>query len=1391
MAAAAAQAASTGTPVEVSDKTTDTTQVTAQPDGTFALTSSREPVRVQQNGAWHPIDTTLHANADGMLAPAATTTDVSFSNGGSSPIVQIQDGDKIVSYSWPHALPTPTVTGDTATYPGVLPGVDLKVKALPEGYDETLVVNDAQAAADPGLKNLTLTASAEGVNLAKASDGSISATDSTGQTVFAGATPVMWDSSNPAASQVGGPTTAFDPGSGDTTPLAVSVPTVDGLTAPASAPITLTPPAAALTGSDVTYPVYIDPEMAKEQQHWAQTFSGGNHYFDSGVPDLKVGYCDFGDCGSWYGQNGRAYFQVDMTALAQAGTVHIFTADVSAYEIHGSQGCTPEQVRLFTASDITAANTAWPGPSGGWLDTESSAAGDNCGGAGNVDFQNANVVSFIQGLANANTTRVNFALIANQESNDIYWKRFEENPTLTVHYNYYPNTPTELGVTGEVNCTSTHYTADTTPVLNAKATDGNPSALPLRYVFRVYPGGSTSSQVAGSNPTPQTSSGAQATWTPGAPLAVAATGTSYQYQTSVENVPNDPTYASPLWNQTPAAYYPFTILPAPTAMAGVSSLDFPAGNWGAPQGRGGVFTLTDGGAHNTVGYAYGWDSPSNIPTVTSCNYNQTTSNGGIITGGHTATLTAPNTLTSGPHTLWVRSFDAAHNMSPVPTASYSFYVSPYYNEGAVKTEAESPSANATVNGGGTLTTVSVAGDSNGQEVQLTGGTTGTTVDFTFTAAIEADYALGIELINAPNNGQLSFKLDTHPLTQADATAITANTASGSRTLTFLSLGGSHLTMATHDLQVTLTSGSQAAFDFITAIPINQVQAASFSAAMNNTAIAVDGTTPANMAMASNPSSGRGYSSTALANAGWSAGSTVTVGGATFTMPARNGAYDNVVATGQTIPLANPVKATAMGFIVASACSSTGGAPKTGQFNYSDGSPSTAYFPAIPDIVAGSADSAALNMSVEASGTGQIPNHVGFYVIFVPTDPTKTLNSVTLPNYGSNFLPCSPSVHIFAMGPRLISSGWEGTWAAPIDSATSPVGGASLANQTVRMIVHPTTSGTHLRVRLSNTANTAPITIDAATVAAQASSSDAATTATPQSVTFGGSTSITIPAGAEVFSDPATMPTGGSGNLAVSIHLPAAVTATPTHTAGNTTNYVGAGNLTATIAGTGFGYTTTNSYILSGVDVLTDPTSTDGTTVVLGDQTSATGAGPAAYRTTWVDDLPPQYNTDNGSPLTGGLVNASLQNRQTDWWASPDNSGTILNASVLDEPNLRNVVVSIGASDILAGVQANVIETNIKAIDQQINNARYGIANYDRPDGTQVPILLTTIPPLGLSASDAREIQRQQVNTDIINGFTNFSATGYVDLDNATTSDTPGSAAYYSDVANAIANAGVL
>ena len=413
--------------MEVADATTETSQVMAEPDGSFTLTSTLTPVRVRQNGSWRGIDTTLRANDDGSVSPVASAENVTFSGGGSKPAVTVTDGAASLSFSWPGPLPTPTLSGPTATYASVLPGVDLKLTAAASSYSEVLVVHDAHAAANPALQHLQFGVRSRGLKVAVDGHGGLSATNQAGTELFHGSQPVMWDSSvNP---KVGAAPSATDPGSGLITPLAMSLPSADasasGLST-ASSTMTLSPPATKLVGAGVHYPLYIDPPLAPYRSHFAVVTTSGNwHYYDDTSNDLKVGYCNWSDCGgAWH---ARTYLSFDTAALGgKATTAKVSSAEVDIYEIHSAGDCTSEPVDLYTAGTINS-STDWPGPIGSKLDETSSHLGNTCNNtAGNVVFNSSDVVDRFQSAANGNTDTLTFGLRSPDESNGYQWKRVRQ-----------------------------------------------------------------------------------------------------------------------------------------------------------------------------------------------------------------------------------------------------------------------------------------------------------------------------------------------------------------------------------------------------------------------------------------------------------------------------------------------------------------------------------------------------------------------------------------------------------------------------------------------------------------------------------------------------------------------------------------------------------------------------------------------------------------------------------------------------------------------------------------------------------------------------------------------------------------------------------------------------
>ncbi len=75
-------AAASGVPVEIADRTTETSQTLANPDGTLTSKLSNGPVRVRHGDNWRAVDTTLEERADGTVGPKAAVSNLALSGGG-------------------------------------------------------------------------------------------------------------------------------------------------------------------------------------------------------------------------------------------------------------------------------------------------------------------------------------------------------------------------------------------------------------------------------------------------------------------------------------------------------------------------------------------------------------------------------------------------------------------------------------------------------------------------------------------------------------------------------------------------------------------------------------------------------------------------------------------------------------------------------------------------------------------------------------------------------------------------------------------------------------------------------------------------------------------------------------------------------------------------------------------------------------------------------------------------------------------------------------------------------------------------------------------------------------------------------------------------------------
>lgn len=132
--------------------------------------------------------------------------------------------------------------------------------------------------------------------------------------------------------------------------------------------------------------------------------------------------------------------------------------------------------------------------------------------------------------------------------------------------------------------------------------------------------------------------------------------------------------------------------------------------------------------------------------------------------------------------------------------------------------------------------------------------------------------------------------------------------------------------------------------------------------------------------------------------------------------------------------------------------------------------------------------------------------------------------------------------------------WTGTWGTAPAGPPLPAAMQTFTDQTLRLIVHTSRGGNRVRIRLSNEFGTTPLRIGAARIGVRGMGSEVAP-GTDRALTFSGNSSITIPVGAPLLSDPVELNIPALGDLAISLYLPGTVQATTIHHIGLQTNYV--------------------------------------------------------------------------------------------------------------------------------------------------------------------------------------------------------------------------------------------
>lgn len=132
--------------------------------------------------------------------------------------------------------------------------------------------------------------------------------------------------------------------------------------------------------------------------------------------------------------------------------------------------------------------------------------------------------------------------------------------------------------------------------------------------------------------------------------------------------------------------------------------------------------------------------------------------------------------------------------------------------------------------------------------------------------------------------------------------------------------------------------------------------------------------------------------------------------------------------------------------------------------------------------------------------------------------------------------------------------WSATWGCAPAGPPPAASTQSFSNQTLRLLVRASVGGSRVRIRLSNERGNTDLRVGGAAIGVQAGGAVVAAGANV-ALSFGGSRSVTIPAGAPAVSDPVTLAVAPFADLAISIYFPGTVQATTIHNAAYQANYV--------------------------------------------------------------------------------------------------------------------------------------------------------------------------------------------------------------------------------------------
>lgn len=254
--------------------------------------------------------------------------------------------------------------------------------------------------------------------------------------------------------------------------------------------------------------------------------------------------------------------------------------------------------------------------------------------------------------------------------------------------------------------------------------------------------------------------------------------------------------------------------------------------------------------------------------------------------------------------------------------------------------------------------------------------------------------------------------------------------------------------------------------------------------------------------------------------------------------------------------------------------------------------------------------------------------------------------------------------------------------------------------TLREIAHISVGGNRVRVRLTNEFGVFPLTVSAAHIGLSAGG-DSIQPGTDRVLTFGGATSVRIPAGSIMLSDPVQLAAPHLSSVAVSLYLPLQYIRNVTlHYGTFQTNYLVRGNA---VAATTLAKADKIEpwYFFDGVDVVSNDKDA-GAIVVLGDSITEGAFSGLDKNHRWTDLLAERLQGEKATAHLSVLNEGIGGNRIFSQGTGGPSALARFDRDVLSQSGVKYLIILEGTNDIGHLVKEPVAEINAQQLESALS-----------------------------------------------------------------------------------------